>query len=323
MILIVTNKADYTADFLILELNRRAIEFARLNTEDFPTSVGLSYTIEPTGVEGCLKLPNKILSLSKIKAVWYRRPVANIPHANVVDDVAREFVVTESQEALNGLWRFLPCFWVSHPDNLRVAESKPYQLVQAGKLGFNIPNTLVTNDSTVVGEFSEVHSGRLVYKPLRHSRLIRGEDVSLIYTNVLQPEHIQRLANVRYSPSLFQPYVTKEFELRVTVVGSSVFAVELHSQEMAEAKDDWRRVDSRQIKHLPHELPNDIKDKCVKLVETLGLAFGAIDLIFTPDKEYVFLEINPNGQWAWIQQMCPEIDIRGALIELLQGGEKQ
>jgi glutathione synthase/RimK-type ligase-like ATP-grasp enzyme len=138
----------------------------------------------------------------------------------------------------------------------------------------------------------------------------------------VQSVHAERLADVRYAPSLFQPYIPKETEIRVTIVGSRVFAVELRSQEVLEAKDDWRRVDSKQIKHVPHYLPTELEQKCVELVEALDLSFGAIDLILTPSNEYVFLEINPNGQWAWIQQMCPEINIRDALIDLLEKGTK-
>jgi glutathione synthase/RimK-type ligase-like ATP-grasp enzyme len=59
------------------------------------------------------------------------------------------------------------------------------------------------------------------------------------------------------------------------------------------------------------------------LVKKLGLEFGALDLIVTPDNEYVFVEINPNGQWAWIQQLCPEIPMRETLTDLLiRGGAR-
>lgn len=323
MILIVTNKSDYTSDYLILELNRRAIEYARFNTEDFPTQSRLNYTIEQSGLRGSLKLPDKTIDLSDITSIWYRRPARAIPHSDIIDPAAKDFVISESHETLSGLWRLLQCFWVSHPDNLQVAESKPYQLKVASSLGFTIPETLITNQEILVKEFSEIYSkNKIIYKPLQHSRIYRGEKVSLIYTNLIHPEQLEKPENIQYSPSLFQPYIPKKLEIRVTVVGSTVFAVELHSQEIPETRHDWRRVNSRQIKHIQHTLPSNIEQKCISLVETLGLAFGAIDLILTPDNDYVFLEINPNGQWAWIQQTLPEVDIRDALIRLLQHPRK-
>jgi glutathione synthase/RimK-type ligase-like ATP-grasp enzyme len=68
-----------------------------------------------------------------------------------------------------------------------------------------------------------------------------------------------------------------------------------------------------------HQLPQEVESQCVHLTRALGLAFGAIDLILTPQGEYVFLEINPNGQWAWLQQVIPSLPLREALADLLIG----
>jgi glutathione synthase/RimK-type ligase-like ATP-grasp enzyme len=104
------------------------------------------------------------------------------------------------------------------------------------------------------------------------------------------------------------------------VIGKRVFAVAIDSQSQKEARHDWRRSEVQQLPHSPFTLPVDIESKCVDLVEALGLAFGAIDLVLTPEGEFVFLEINPNGQWAWIQQVCPTMPLREALADLLIAG---
>ena len=96
-----------------------------------------------------------------------------------------------------------------------------------------------------------------------------------------------------------------------------MFAVEIHSQEYEEARVDWRKGNMTHLPHQLHHLPPSIENKCTALVKKLGLAFGAIDLILTPEGKYVFLEINPNGQWAWIQQLCPDIPLRETLADLL------
>ncbi len=102
-----------------------------------------------------------------------------------------------------------------------------------------------------------------------------------------------------------------------------VFAVEIHSQEDVDSQFDWRRGETARLRHELHVLPPAVEVQCVTLVRALGLAFGAIDLILTPDGEYVFLEINPNGQWAWIQQLRPEIPLRETLAEILINGDIQ
>lgn len=141
-----------------------------------------------------------------------------------------------------------------------------------------------------------------------------------IYTTVVTSELANEIDAVSYSPTLFQSKVSKKSELRITVVGKKVFAVELDSQVVPGAQDDWRRVNAKDIKYLKYALPLEIEQRCVRLVETLGLNFGAIDMVVTPDDRYVFLEINPNGQWAWLEFVCPGIDIRKALVDLLSKG---
>ena len=102
-------------------------------------------------------------------------------------------------------------------------------------------------------------------------------------------------------PCVFQEYIPKDIEIRATVVGEQVFAAEIHSQTSQRTKHDWRRYDLENTLHKPHELPIEVRGACVGITRHYGLEFGAIDLILTPEKKYVFLEINPNGQWAWIE----------------------
>ena len=321
MLMIVTNKEDFTADYLIIDLKRKGIDFVRLNTEDFPDKVSLNLHFSKNSLQGQIRLSNTTIDIFKIKSIWYRRPIPSIPAKQIIDKGAKDFVISESREALEGLWRLLPCFWVSHPDNIRRAESKLLQLHLASEINLSIPPTMLTNSPATAKKFFQKNSGSLIYKPLHHSMIERGENISLIYTNVLNDNHSNSFENVQLSPSLFQKYIEKLIELRVIVVGNQVFAVELHSQELEQAKHDWRKVDAIDIKHIPHELPNQISKKCVKLVQILGLSFSAMDFILTPEGNYVFLELNPNGQWAWLQQLCPDVHIREALIALLTSPE--
>jgi glutathione synthase/RimK-type ligase-like ATP-grasp enzyme len=320
MVIIVTNRQDHTADFLILELRRRQADYVRFNTEDFPQHVRVAWHIDHADLGGYFSFPKARVDFKDVRSVWYRRPVPPVPSAEIDDPVGYEFALTESQAALDGIWRSLDCFWVSHPDNLRKAEFKLYQLRVAAKLGFQLWPTMLTNDPETAEAFYYRQDGKVVYKPLRRGRLVRGENVSLIYTNPVGPFEAENLCRVMYTPSLFQGYVPKQVEIRVTVIGNKLFAVEIHSQNCVNSQHDWRRGDTTRLHHEPHTLPVDVELKCLALVKALGLAFGAIDLVLTPEGEYAFLEINPNGQWAWIQQLCPEIPLRETLADLLISG---
>ena len=122
----------------------------------------------------------------------------------------------------------------------------------------------------------------------------------VVYTSKLVDldNHISRIS---ICPSYIQNLIEKAFDIRVTTVGESIFATAIHSQENDSTKIDWRKGEIPPL-HTKHNLPSDIEEKCVILLKKLNLKFGAIDLILNKNNKYIFLEINPNGQWAWIEK---------------------
>ncbi|MGD0857293.1 MAG: MvdC/MvdD family ATP grasp protein [Dehalococcoidia bacterium] len=319
MILIVTNRQDQTADFLILELKSRRSDYVRFNTEDFPRRVLITWKIRDGLVDGYLDFSNRQIQFNEITSIWYRRPVSPIPASEITDKQAQDFVVEESRTSLDGLWRTLTCFWISNPDNIRAAENKLYQLKIAAQVGFDVWLTVVTNDAVSACDFYQECKGDVIYKPLQKGRLVRGAEQSFIFTNFIEPDALGDFKNIKYASCLLQKYIHKGAELRVTVFGERVFAVSIESQKTPDAIHDWRRAQIDLV-HRAIKLPIDVEERCRNIVKKLGLEFGALDLIVTPDNEYVFVEINPNGQWAWIQQLCPEIPMRETLADLLING---
>ena len=103
------------------------------------------------------------------------------------------------------------------------------------------------------------------------------------------------------APVTFQEKVEKASDIRVTVVEDDVFAAEILSQARQSSKVDWRATDDPDLEHRPHKLPATLADQCRRLVSKLGLGFGAIDFALKPDGTYVFFEINPNGEWLWLE----------------------
>ncbi|HUW09170.1 MAG TPA: hypothetical protein VM537_05535 [Anaerolineae bacterium] len=314
----MTNRSDHTADFGVVEMQRRGVPYFRFNTEDFPHATRTSLRFASEGITGGLTTTKGTVRLGDIHSVWFRRPLMPTPAREIVEPRARQFSTVESLAYIEGLWRTLDCFWVSKPDRIRAAESKLLQLKIARDLGFSIPNTLVTSDPDEARDFLAA-TNKVVYKPLRQSRLQHQRGAMLIFTSVVHDSHVSQLEAVKYAPCIFQEYVPKQFEVRLTVFGTQVFATEIHSQTTEDAKDDWRRSPARAVPHRAHTLPQKVEAKCVQLVETLGLAFGAIDMVLTPQGEYVFLEINPNGQWAWIEQRTGQRMSR-SLVDLLVDG---
>jgi glutathione synthase/RimK-type ligase-like ATP-grasp enzyme len=320
LILIITNRQDITADFLILELQRRRTDYIRFNTEDFPQKVQIDWELSSDGIKGYLIFPRRNISFQEINSVWYRRPVPPTLSKEITSPQEFNFALRECQAAFDGFLKTLDCFWVSSPENVRKAENKLLQLKLAIQTGWSVWPTKITNIPTSALSFYKANDGKVIYKPLHGGRIIDDEKVHLIFTSPISQEEADKFEKVQYAPVLLQKYIPKSIEIRVTVIGKKVFPVEIHSQLNPQALHDWRRVGSADLLYKIHYLPKVIEERCLSIVEKCGLQFGAIDLILTPEGEYVFLEINPNGQWAWIQQKLPEIPLRETLADLLIDG---
>jgi hypothetical protein len=322
MILVVTEDEDLHADHVITSLRRRGAacpEVVRFNPARFPSAAELSLSCTAGGqVRRHLRLDGDTIDLDRVTAVWYRRPRLPEPHAEITDEKVRQCVADECQWILNDLWHSLDCRWVpALPSVIRRAELKAAQLKLAGALGFALPATLLTNSPDAFLGFYRQQNADVISKLAGGRSFMLGFGEQFMrYTEGVSRRDAGYADSVRYTPVLFQSYVPKKVELRVTVVGQRVFAAEIHSQASHHTRHDWRRYDFSQTVYRPHGLPQDVERRCVQLVERLGLCFGAIDMILTPDDEYVFLEINPNGQYLWIEDLTG-LAISDALCDLL------
>jgi glutathione synthase/RimK-type ligase-like ATP-grasp enzyme len=255
---------------------------------------------------------------TRLSAVWLRRPSPPVAHPEIGDPTLRSYAEAECASFIEGVWHALPSRWVPAiwPVIERAAQ-KPTQLRLAGELGLELPPTLITNDPARFLEFYDTHDGNLVSKlPSPAMTRTLGRSGVARYTQQVTRRDVGYADSIRYAPVIFQVYVPKRVELRITVVGEQVFAAEIHSQSANRTRLDWRRYDLQHTPHHPHALPDGVQRSCVELVRRLGLCFGAIDMVLTPDGRYVFLEINPNGQFLWIERAAG-LPICDAICDLL------
>jgi glutathione synthase/RimK-type ligase-like ATP-grasp enzyme len=318
MILILTDDDDPHADCVEERLRRRGAEFLRFDPGRFPSTAALSLSYSATGdVEAMLTTKGARLDLSRVRAVWYRRPTPSLPHEEITEQLARDYIADECKIFIQDLWNSTDCFWLPAPlEALRKAEFKASQLKIAGALGFELPPTLFTNNPEDFLDFYQKHHGNIVSKVSSSSFYKYTGKTFNRYTQVVSKRDVAYAQTVRFCPVIFQAYVPKRVELRITVVGESVFACEIHSQHSNHTRHDWRRYDRYGTPYFPHELPRCQQKLCIQLVQRLGLHYGAIDMVLTPDGRYVFLEINPNGQYLWIEKMTG-LPITDAICDLL------
>lgn len=302
MILLISNELDFTSDKLVGCINKLGGEVFRFNTEKTGDKFSLGLDIIDGNHDGFISSANGRVNLSEIGSIFYRRP--KTPSWEDYDTGLRDFMKEESNALVRWMCTLMKDrFWISEPYSVKRAESKFDQLIVANKLGFCVPKTCITNDPIKSRAFYQSCGNKVIVKTLRAGSYKKGPDVYHSYSTVISDSNASSLDNVKVLPCILQEYIPKDVELRVTVVGEEVFTCAIHSQSTILTKDDWRRYDLDNTPHTVFDLPGSIKSHCVDIVKHFGLVYGAIDLILTPAGQYVFLEINPNGQWFWIEEM--------------------
>ncbi|AYL96527.1 MvdC/MvdD family ATP grasp protein [Mucilaginibacter celer] len=313
-ILIITNKSDITSDFIVKNLSQRRLPFYRLNTEDIGRSILVNFDfVAEKFLLKDLRLDLEI-DLRSIKSVYYRRPEVN----NLYTDVTKgelNFIRSELLFTLEGIYKILDdAFWVNKVYAIRNAENKIFQLLVAKELGFSIPPSLVTSSPHEALHFFQEYDSDCIIKPIK-SGLVEGDvEEGVIFTTkvYLDNENVDRLIGF---PVYLQKLIYKHADIRVTIVGNEAYAAMIHSQGNIESEIDWRKS-SQPLPHSIYELPKAEVDRCISLTKRLGLNYGAIDFILDENENLHFLEINPNGQWAWIENRL-NLNISDGITELL------
>jgi glutathione synthase/RimK-type ligase-like ATP-grasp enzyme len=297
MLLVITGSADATADYLLQRLSTAGHRFARLDTDRVTTEV----RIEVTHAGSTLLLGQQVLSPEDITDIWYRRPEPIRVEGEQDEDAVH--AALEWSEALEGWLAQIPTErWMNHPALNALASHKVEQLHRARYLGLTVPDTLVTQSGDTLRTFWHKHRGRLIVKPLAGGFIERAHRPdSNIYTSVVRQEDLAEDADLALVPTLFQERIDKMTDVRLCVVDGSVSAVALKgSEESGSQRLDIRRDNMRDVAYSRVELPHTVRAQVLSLTRAYRLRFAAVDMAIDAANRWVFFELNPNGQWAWL-----------------------
>jgi hypothetical protein len=317
LILLISNKWDVSLDFIVRELRNRGIDFLRLNTEDLPHSD--CAVVLPNG-SFLLSDGKKTFEVNKsLKSVLFRRPGKPFEEAGVgIKDKSILTYCREQWHALvEGLLGIKGVLWINHPGANDLMECKIVQIEKASEIGFNIPRTCVTASKERAEKFIKSCGGYVVAKGLYSSVIEYPERDYFVFTTLIRTLADVHQSELGMAPVIFQEYISDKTDYRVTVVGNQLFAVRIASTSGTAIPVDWR-TQKEGLVFIPSELPEDIRVKCLNLVSESGLVFGAIDLVQVEDRFY-FLEINPNGEWGWLQSSAG-LPIAEAIVDSLVTG---
>ncbi len=307
-VLLVTETSDLAADLLVLGARDRGIALVRFNQDDFPLRAQIVWQSDGEIRFHC---EGQDFSGGDVSGAWFRR----VPHR---EQHTAAFVDRESQAFLGGVWATAPWFWMNVPSAAVQAEHKLLQLLHARRLGFTVPDTLATNCPDEGRRF--VSSRGTIAKTLAGGRLVVGGIRHAVFTTAITVDDIGADEAVQVCPVIFQSHIETLFDLRVTVVGEQVFAARIIVQDRTVHDLDWRHVATERVRYERHVLSAELRAKCVELVAAMGLSYGALDFVVTSQGEEIFLELNPAGQWGWIEQALG-LPITDAILDRLNEGQ--
>lgn len=328
-VLVVTWSGDSPAvTSVCAELEARGERAFRFDTDLYPSPTRIAFELDAHGTRIRFVSTSGEVDARDVRAVWLRRSRIGERLSPDLAPSVRRACIRESRAVLHGCLAELDAFHVDREAAVLRASHKPLQLRWAREAGFDVPHTLLTSDGAEARRFSREPPRALVAKPLTHFRIDEDEGARVVLTARVEPRDLDDDAALAVCPAMLQEEVVKALELRVIVVGGEVFAAAIDSgthahTAVAHTAVDWR-AGARDLADswLAHELPRDVAARALALVRRFELHYGALDMILTPDGRYVFLEINPQGEFSWLEETGPRFPISRSIAALLASGAR-
>ena len=245
-----------------------------------------------------LMYDNKEFSPEDVKAAWYRRP--NVFGPEELNEVLLVYLDRQRKACQDSLWYSIPQeSWINAPEKLESAayQDRLVQLRLAHKYGFTTPRTVISNSWKET--YASFDKDEVIVK-LPNGRLYVDQEAHFLLSTIIDRHKQIKLKDTIPFPGIWQEYIHKKKEWRITVVGNKVFPAAIYTSKKARA--DWRKhqFDKRTVRFQAEQIPTKIGEKCFAMLQGMGVRFGAFDFIESKDGTFIFLEVNLNGQYQWL-----------------------
>ncbi len=305
MILCLTHSKDhYTIDIVIKRLKELGKDVYRMDTDLFSSKLSFDYSLDNHKRNIHFHDGNQHINSSDIEAVWYRK----LWETEIPDELDDDFKGIYFQEYYTMRHIFfeslkeLPWFNPIAKDH-EISNNKFGQLSVAAHSGLAIPKSLFTNDEKKVKAFFFDECSKQMIAKL-HGALSRSMagDTPFFPTTVINESNLKGLATLIYCPMIFQEMIPKAYELRIVYIDGTFFTGKINAGKSERGKTDWRIATDIYFGWEHYQLPGQIAESLTKMMQEMNLFFGAIDMIRHQDGRYIFLEVNPQGEWGMLQR---------------------
>ncbi|MDI9339930.1 MAG: grasp-with-spasm system ATP-grasp peptide maturase [Sediminibacterium sp.] len=258
------------------------------------------------------------ISSDEIFSYWYRRSYFQfgIRFSRYNNEFEQKFLTAlyefNTEESLlvkKSIDQFLYNNFVSVNKFEHVHTSKIDNIRTASKLGLKVPPSLLTSNGTALKSFIDCHT-KVICKPFKDYIAkfdFEGKEIHFGYApTIIEKKDLEVFFNEpNFHLSFFQAYIEKRYELRVFYFHGSFYTMAIFSQNNEKTKVDFRNYDyDTPNRIVPFKLPKTVEKLLDTFMHTIQMNSGSIDMILTPEKEFVFLEVNPIGQFQWLSHHC-------------------
>lgn len=242
-----------------------------------------------------------IVEIDKNDVIWFRRafPCLIIEKGDSIE----MFVSEERKEIYISICEWLNDHCKCIGNHWDSGINKPHVLHFAEKVGLNIPPWIMASDKKEIENFIKIH-GDVAIKPLEGGIIMYENRIFSIYTNRISLKELETKEQPLFS-IFVQKYIEKKYELRIFFWKKVFFSMCILSQNDTQTQNDFRIYNvAKPNRTIPFRIPTDYKKKLSKLIKTLNLDTGSIDVLVDKNDNYFFLEINPVGQFGMVSTPC-------------------
>ena len=312
-VLILTKKADIESDLVGIQLLKNGIDYVKITEEDVPLNFGFNFEIKKNE-KSLLYLRNRRINPRNIKIVLFR--YFDLKFLNYYTGIFQAFFAQQWYQAFNCLRITLNSIWINDSQKTFDAENRLGQLVMAQRIGLNIPETAITNLILDGKRFLRRYP-KSIMKVLHHHEISLKQRSFRFLTKNMDLDHLLSFEDLVYAPVIFQKKIENDTELRVTVVGDKVFTCKLLVKDKNKYSD-LHKIKKGKIVFKEIKLGKKMEKLCIKLNRELGLLVSSVDFVQDKNGGLFFLEINPIGDWYWIEKQT-NLPITKSMFDFMDG----
>ncbi|BDT39562.1 MvdC/MvdD family ATP grasp protein [Streptomyces yaizuensis] len=318
---VITTETNTTADRLVLALDALGTRVIRFDLADFPRRVVLDAVYRDGRISSTLTARGRTADLDTIRSIlWWHPGTPQITDPRLTPEQHR-WVTAEAVTGLAGTLAALDCLHVNHPVRTRAAQLKPDVLARAAGCGLAVPDTWIGNSPRGAFRFAAAAPEGVVCKSLT-TPTITGPDGApdprhgIFFTQRVEATALD--SRVSAGAHQLQHRIEKDHEIRAVVVGDELFAARIDAHSPA-AREDFR-ADITSLTYERTTVPGDVHTGILRLMAHYALHYAALDLVVDREGQYWLVDLNPAGQYDWLQKDPPGLAVTDALAHFLTNG---